>query len=115
MVFDETAREWLSEDSFQYPRVSSHDREVVGAFTWANGEVMSTTNKRVRLRGDGASRMSGSPHYFCPDGAVDTCGPSDKGEIIMIHAGFVGSPTNRVVGPKASAFEAQAVNIIQAN
>ncbi|MCB9698108.1 MAG: trypsin-like serine protease [Alphaproteobacteria bacterium] len=82
----------------------------------SNGEVTSTSTKRVKLKADGSPGDSGGPIYFCPDSIPDACEGVEKGEIVAVHAGKSDTLTNdRIVGAKASHFHDEAVAIIQAN
>lgn len=88
----------------------------VDLFHLANGDVTSTTTKRVKLKTDASPGDSGGPMYFCPENADDVCAGSEKGEIIAVTAGLVDTVANdRVVGPKGTHFHDDAVAIIQAN
>ena len=80
-------------------------------FHLKNAKATSTHAGRVRFKSDGAPQQSGAPYYFCPEGPDDVCGPGEEGRVVAVHAGF-NPVSNRYVGPKASAFYAEALSIM---
>lgn len=81
-----------------------------------NSQVMSTSGSKIKLIGDGGSRQSGAPYYFCPGPDLvsttddSACAVGDKGFVLGLHAGWI-SLESRQVGPKATSFRPAAESI----
>lgn len=80
-------------------------------FHMGDALTMATAGARVKFKADSGPQQSGAPYYFCPEGADDTCGSGELGEVVAIHAGY-NTVENRQIGPKASSFDDTAIFIM---
>lgn len=84
-----------------------------GRHLWkTRGEVKSTPGNLLKLDSSGAKGMSGSPHYYCPNGASN-CSSSSFVTAVQTNAWNPAWPAGyRMGGPKARTFRTWAINNI---
>lgn len=66
-------------------------------------------SQTLRWIGDSGPGHSGGPIYYCPAGDDTVCASSDKGLVVAVVAGWLGLPTNRIVGARVSHFRDWAI------
>ena len=83
---------------------------------WMNtaGELGSIYSEKVNIKMDSGPGHSGSPIFYCPDGADNNCTGTELGFIVALTTGWDGFITS-VVGPKAPAFRSTAFSIMANN
>jgi hypothetical protein len=83
---------------------------------WSNnaGELGAVYSEKVNLKFDSGPGHSGSPFFYCPDGADNYCTGDETGFIVALTTGYDGVITS-VVGAKGPAFRSTATSIMDSN
>ncbi len=78
-----------------------------------NYDVTYFGSQKLNWTGDMSDGHSGGPLYFCPGGpSLSVCDSGELGVVVAVHSGWIGSPTNRVTGPRVKSFYDWALDIM---
>jgi len=76
-----------------------------------NTDITHKDDYSLEWTGDYSAGQSGSPVYYCPDGAVDYCDFGDKGFVVAVAAGW-DTDDDMMTGARGSGFKSTAVNVM---